>query len=34
MSKDIGVKLQQVLDKLGEMAKKIESVMANVAGLD
>ena len=34
MSKDVGVKLQQVLDKLGEMAKKIESVVANVAGLD
>ena len=34
MSKDIGVKLQQVLDKLGEMDKKIESVMANVAKLE
>ena len=34
MSKDIGVKLQQVLDKLGEMDKKIESVMENVAGLE
>ena len=35
MSKDVGVKLQQVLDKLGEMDKKIESViMANVAGLE
>ena len=34
MSKDIGVKLQQVLDKLGEMDKKIESVMLNVASLE
>ena len=34
MSKDIGAKLQQVLDKLGEMDKKIESVMANVASLE
>ena len=35
MSKDIGVKLQQVLDRLGEMDKNIESViMANVAGLE
>ena len=34
MSKDIGVKLQQVLDKLGEMDKNIESVMENVAGLE
>ena len=31
MSKDIGVKLQQVLERLGEMDEKIEShgVMAN-----
>ena len=34
MLKDIGVKRQQVLDKLGEMDKKIESVMTNVAGLE
>ena len=34
MSKHIGAKLQQVLDKLGEMDKKIESVMANVASLE
>ena len=34
MSKDIGAKLQQVLDKFGEMDKKIESVMANVASLE
>ena len=34
MSEDIGAKLQQVLDKLGEMDKKIESVMANVASLE
>ena len=34
MSKDIGVKLQLVLDKLGEMDKKIERVMANVARLE
>ena len=34
MSKDIGAKLQQVLDKLGEMDKKTESVMANVASLE
>ena len=34
MSKDIGAKLQQVLDKLGEMDKKIESVIANVASLE
>ena len=32
--KDIAAKLQQVLDKLGEMGKKIESVMANVASLE
>ena len=34
MLKDIGVKRQQVLDKPGEMDKKIESVMTNVAGLE
>ena len=34
MWKHIGAKLQQVLDKLGEMDKKIESVMANVASLE
>ena len=31
---DIGVKLQQVLDKLSEMNNKIEGVMGNVAGLE
>ena len=34
MLKNIAAKLQQVLDKLGEMDKKIESVMANVASLE
>ena len=34
MSKDIAVKLQQVLDKLGKMDEKIESVMAKVTGLE
>ena len=33
VSKDIGAKLQQVLDKLGKMDKK-KSVMANVASLE
>ena len=34
MSKDIGAKPQLVLDKLGEMDKKIASVMANVVSLE
>ena len=34
MSKDIGTKLQQILDKLSENDKKIESVIANVTSLE
>ena len=33
MSKDVAAKLQQVIDELGTMDKKIKSVMAKVASL-